>query len=76
VAHPDAIQELAGHQNLTTTQRNMHLIPAALDDASRLLERPECIKFRGDIGTAESENTKSNVLEEIRWRRERDSNPR
>jgi len=45
VAHPDAIQELAGHQNLTTTQRNMHLIPAALDDASRLLERPECINF-------------------------------
>src|SRR5262249_1342741 len=32
-----AIQELAGHQNLTTTQRYMHLSPAALDRAIRLL---------------------------------------
>jgi hypothetical protein len=27
----------------------MHLSPAALDGAIRLLERPECVKFRGDI---------------------------
>ncbi|PYR02564.1 MAG: site-specific integrase, partial [Acidobacteria bacterium] len=34
-----AIQELAGHQDLTTTQRYMHLSPAALDSAIRLLDR-------------------------------------
>jgi site-specific recombinase XerD len=57
-----AIQELAGHQNLTTTQRYMHLSPAALDGAIRLLERPECVKFRGDIlETGDRENAKSNV---------------
>ncbi len=33
-----AIQELAGHQDLTTTQRYMHLSPAALEDAIRLLD--------------------------------------
>ena len=33
-----AIQELAGHQDLATTQRYMHLSPAALDAAIRLLE--------------------------------------
>lgn len=33
-----AIQELAGHQDLGTTQRSMQLSPAALDAAIRLLE--------------------------------------
>jgi len=33
-----AIQELAGHQELGTTQRYMHLSPAALDRAIRLLD--------------------------------------
>jgi integrase len=33
-----AIQALAGHQDLATTQRYMHLSPAALDAAIRLLE--------------------------------------
>jgi len=35
-----AIQELAGHQDLATTQRYMHLSPAALDSAIRLLDGP------------------------------------
>ena len=35
-----AIQELAGHMDLTMTQRYMHLSPAALDAAIRLLEEP------------------------------------
>jgi site-specific recombinase XerD len=35
-----AIQELAGHHDLATTQRYMHLSPAALDAAIRLLDGP------------------------------------
>lgn len=34
-----AIQELAGHADLRTTERYMHLSPAALDSAIRLLEQ-------------------------------------
>jgi integrase len=41
-----AIQELAGHQDLTTTQRYMHLSPAALGTAVQLLDRR---RERGDI---------------------------
>jgi len=57
-----AIQELAGHQNLTTTQRYMHLSPAVLDSAIRLLDQPDREKFRGDIlETADREIEKSNL---------------
>jgi len=41
-----AIQELAGHADLTMTQRYMHLSPAALADAIRLLDRPGAKKVR------------------------------
>jgi integrase len=44
-----AIQELAGHRELTTTQRYMHLSPAALDAAIRLLDSPPAPPSRGDI---------------------------
>ena len=43
-----AIQELAG-RDLGTTQRYMHLSPAALDSAIRLLESPADHQNRGDI---------------------------
>jgi hypothetical protein len=33
-----AFQELAGHKDLTTTLRDMHLSPAARDTAIRLLD--------------------------------------
>ena len=36
-----AIQALAGHADLATTQRYMHLSPAALKDAIGLLERED-----------------------------------
>ena len=35
-----AVQELAGHQDLSTTQRYMHLSPAAISEAIRLLDEP------------------------------------
>ena len=43
-----AIQELAGHADLTMTQRYMHLTPAALDAAIRLLEQPNGPRRRAD----------------------------
>lgn len=44
-----AIQELAGHMDLSTTQRYMHLSPAAIDSAIRLLESSGIDPRRGDI---------------------------
>ena len=43
-----AIQELAGHADLTMTQHYMHLSPAALDAAIRLLDRPSSDQKFGD----------------------------
>ena len=44
-----AIQELAGHRELGMTQRYMHLNPAALESAIRLLDQRPPIKNVGDI---------------------------
>jgi len=43
------IQELAGHQDLMTTQRYMHLSPEALDAAIRLLDGPGSTEGHGDM---------------------------
>jgi len=43
-----AIQELAGHQDLATTQQYMHLSPAALDAAIRLLDAGTQTSSRGN----------------------------
>jgi integrase len=54
-----AIQEMAGHQDLGTTQRYMHLSPAAIESAIRLLD-PTTTAARGDmLETGSPENTKS-----------------
>jgi len=44
-----AIQEMAGHADLTTTLRYMHLSPAARDSAIRLLDTRPTVG-RGDVG--------------------------
>jgi integrase len=44
-----AIQELAGHREMSMTQRYMHLSPAALDSAIRLLDQTSGVTKFGDI---------------------------
>jgi len=44
-----AIQELAGHRDLATTQRYMHLSPAAIESAIRWLDTPHLPSGRGEI---------------------------
>ena len=44
-----SIQEPAGHQNLATTQRYMHLTPATLEATVRLLNQPIDVPAVGDI---------------------------
>jgi integrase len=57
-----AIQELAGHKDITTTQRYMHLSPAAVVSAIRLLENRNPVPESGDIvetGSGEKVNVRS-----------------
>ena len=45
-----AVQELAGHRDLGTTQKYMHLSPLAIKQAIRLLELPVPTDVRGIFG--------------------------
>jgi site-specific recombinase XerD len=44
-----AVQKLAGHRDLGTTQRYMHLSPLAIEAAIRLLELPPSAAGRGNL---------------------------
>jgi integrase len=52
-----AIQELAGHMDLATTQRYMHLSPAAIEGAIRLLDQSKPVHGCGDILETEKRET-------------------
>jgi integrase len=55
-----AIQELAGHMDLVTTQRYMHLSPAAIEGAIRLLDQAKPVHGFGDmLETGDGTNSKS-----------------
>ena len=56
-----AIQELAGRADLTMTQRYMHLSPAALADAIRLLDRPGAKQEFGDVVETGSRTQKRSI---------------
>jgi site-specific recombinase XerD len=61
VAPARAIQELAGHRDLMTTQRYMHLSVATIDNAIRLLEGASVRPAHGDIvETGKIENANLN----------------
>jgi integrase len=64
-----AIQELAGHRELGMTQRYMHLSPAALDSAIRLLDQPSSGRNFGDLGgDGDGPRRKDQWLEQLNWR--------
>jgi hypothetical protein len=59
-----AIQELAGHHDLTTTQRYMHLSPAAIEGAIRLLDQHGPARA-GHHAQGESGRERREILETV-----------
>jgi ferredoxin-NADP reductase len=58
-----AIQELAGHRDLGMTRRCMHLSPAALESAIRLLERAPAQEILEILETVDA----ADLLREVAW---------
>ena len=58
-----AIQELAGHQDLSTTQRYMHLSPSAVENAIRLLETRGVLPGHGNIVATEEGSASNSLLQ-------------
>ena len=55
-----SMQQLGGHQNLSTTQRYLHLTPTALENAIRLLDPPSVPALPGNMAeTAEGQEWKA-----------------
>ena len=54
-----AVQELAGHKDLQTALRYMHLSPSHLDEAIRLLESTRAAPVGDILETAGPENVKN-----------------
>ena len=65
-----AIQELAGHKDLSMTQRYMHLSPAALDDAIRLLDPPTAWRrsWRHGGDGRQCRSREGQWIERLKWR--------
>lgn len=49
-----SIKELAGHEDLSATQRYMHLSPVAIENAIRVLEMPRFQLAGGNGGAMAS----------------------
>jgi hypothetical protein len=62
-----AIQELAGHQDLITTQRHMHLSPAAIVVAIQLLDAAG-VHRSGNMVAMETSETANGSVECLSWR--------
>jgi hypothetical protein len=63
-----AVQKLAGHRDLGTTQLYMHLSPLAIEAAIRLLELPPSAAERGNMwATPEAGEEVSGTKEKVRW---------
>ena len=60
-ASAKAIQELAGHQDLRTTQMYMHLSASALEGAIRLLDNRAVPTVRGNIGERDDFTQEANL---------------
>ncbi len=70
-----AIQELAGHQNLGTTLRYMHLSPAARESAIHLLDGPEKGAAVETLWRRVPSFQRNTRKQGVLWFRRRDSNP-
>lgn len=58
----------AGHADLTMTQCSMHLSPAALADAIRLLDRPGAKRKLGEVVETGAPDVKRSINPGSNWR--------